>query len=108
PRTSPAACASSRYLEPPSLRTYEGARRLSSRVALVTGAASGLGAGIARSLAADGYRIAFTYRSDGTSPDATRAAVAAYDADVLAVDNDLGSFAAGADLVSAIEAQRGP
>lgn len=81
---------------------------MSSRVALVTGAASGLGAGIARSLAAHGYRIAFTYRTDGTSPDATRTAIAAYDADVLAVANDLGSFASGVELVSAIEAQRGP
>jgi 3-oxoacyl-[acyl-carrier protein] reductase len=81
---------------------------LSSRVALVTGAASGLGAGIARSLAANGYRIAFTYRAGGTSPDETRRAVAAYDADALAVANDLGSFAAGAELVAEIEAKRGP
>jgi 3-oxoacyl-[acyl-carrier protein] reductase len=81
---------------------------LSSRVALVTGAASGLGAGIARSLAAHGYRIAFTYRTDGTSPDAARLAIAEHDPDVLAIANDLGSFADGTELVAAIEAQRGP
>ncbi len=81
---------------------------MSSRVALVTGAASGLGAGIAQSLAVAGYRIAFTYRDGGTSPAATLAAVSAYDADVLAIANDLASFAAATELVTAIEAQRGP
>jgi 3-oxoacyl-[acyl-carrier protein] reductase len=81
---------------------------LSSRVALVTGAASGLGAGVVRTLAASGYRIAFTYRADGTSPDETRRAVAEYDPDVLAVANDLGSFAAATQLVAAVETQRGP
>jgi 3-oxoacyl-[acyl-carrier protein] reductase len=95
-------------LEPPSSRWYEGVRRLSSRVALVTGAASGLAAGIARTLAAAGYRLAFTYRPGGTPPDETRTAVAEYDPDVLAVANDLGGFAAGAELIAAVEAQRGP
>jgi 3-oxoacyl-[acyl-carrier protein] reductase len=95
-------------LEPPSSRWYEGVRRLSSRVALVTGAASGLAAGIARTLAASGYRLAFTYRPGGTSPDETRSAIAEYDPDVLPVANDLSSFAAAAELVAAVEAQRGP
>ena len=81
---------------------------MSSRVALVTGAASGLAAGIARSLAAAGYRIAFTYRPGGTPPDETRTAVAEYDRDVLAVANDLGDFAGAAELVAAVESQRGP
>ncbi len=81
---------------------------MSSRVALVTGAASGLGAGIARSLAAAGYRVAFTYRPGGTSPDETSKAVAEYDRDVLAVANELGNFADGEALVSAIESKRGP
>lgn len=81
---------------------------MSSRVALVTGAASGLGAGIAFSLAAAGYRIAFTYRPGGTPPDETRTAVAEYDPDVVAIANDLGSFAAAEALVAAVEAARGP
>jgi 3-oxoacyl-[acyl-carrier protein] reductase len=80
---------------------------LSSRVALVTGAASGLGAGIARSLAAAGYRIAFTYRPGGTPADETAAAIGEYDPDVLAIANDLGSFAAARELVAAIESKRG-
>ncbi len=81
---------------------------MSSRVALVTGAASGLGAGVARALAAAGYRIAFTFRPDGTPPDETSRAIAEYDPDVLAIANDLGSFEAGAELVAAVETQRGP
>jgi len=89
-------------------RIYKGVRRLSSRVALVTGAASGLGAGVARALAAAGYRIAFTFRPGGTPPDETSRAVAEHDRDVLAIANDLGSFAAGVELVTAVEAQRGP
>ena len=89
-------------------RSYTGARRLSSRVALVTGAASGLGAGIARSLAAAGYRVAFTFRPGGTSPDETSTAIAEYDRDVLAVANDLGNFASAQALVAEIEAKRGP
>jgi len=81
---------------------------LSSRVALVTGAASGLGAGIARTLAAAGYRVAFTYRDGGTPPDATRDAIAERDPGVLAIANDLGSFADAVELVAAVESQRGP
>ncbi|MGH7661669.1 MAG: SDR family oxidoreductase [Vulcanimicrobiaceae bacterium] len=41
------------------------------RLALVTGAAGGLGRGIALGLARAGYRIAFTYRPGGTLPDRT-------------------------------------
>jgi 3-oxoacyl-[acyl-carrier protein] reductase len=52
--------------------------------------------------------VAFTYRPGGTPPDETRTAIAEYDPDVLAVANDLSSFAAGEELVAAVEAQRGP
>ncbi len=41
------------------------------RVALVTGAARGLGRGIAVDLAAHGYRVVFTYRPGGTVPGET-------------------------------------
>ncbi len=79
-----------------------------SRVALVTGAASGLAAGVARTLARDGYRIAFTYRLHGTSPDETRRAVSAYDPDVLAIENSLEDLAAAQRLVADVTARRGP
>jgi len=44
---------------------------------LVTGAARGLARGIVSDLARGGYRVAFTYRPGGTSPDDTLAATAA-------------------------------
>jgi 3-oxoacyl-[acyl-carrier protein] reductase len=81
---------------------------LSSRVALVTGAASGLAAGIARALARDGYRIAFTYRADGTSPDATLAALRADDPGALAIANPLEDADAAQRLVADVTAARGP
>ncbi len=81
---------------------------MSSRVALVTGAASGLAAGVARALARDGYRIAFTYRADGTSPDATLAALRADDPGALAIANPLEDADAAQRLVADVTAARGP
>jgi len=52
--------------------------------------------------------LAFTYRPGGTPPDETRTAIAEHDPGVLAVANDLGSFAAAEELVATVEAQRGP
>ena len=80
---------------------------MSSRVALVTGAASGLAAGVARRLARDGYRIAFTYRAGGTAPDETLAAVREYDPDVLALENALEDVARAQRLVDEVVARRG-
>jgi 3-oxoacyl-[acyl-carrier protein] reductase len=48
-----------------------------ARTAFVTGAASGLARGIVVALAREGYRLAFTYRAGGTTPDETLAAVKA-------------------------------
>jgi 3-oxoacyl-[acyl-carrier protein] reductase len=42
-----------------------------ARTVLVTGAARGLARGVAIDLARAGYRVAFTYRPSGTSPDTT-------------------------------------
>ncbi len=80
---------------------------MSSRLALVTGAASGLAAGVARALARDGYRIAFTYKPGGTPPDETVAAVREDDPDVLAVPNALEDDAAAVRLVDDVVARRG-
>ncbi|MBD5657760.1 MAG: SDR family oxidoreductase [Candidatus Eremiobacteraeota bacterium] len=48
-----------------------------SRRVLITGAARGLARGIAVDLARGGYRVAFTYRPQGTPPAETLAAIAA-------------------------------
>lgn len=58
------------------------------RFALVTGAAGGLGRGIAVGLARAGYRIAFTYRPGGTPPDRTLALVREHDPEVVAIASD--------------------
>ncbi len=59
------------------------------RSVLVTSAARGLAHGIAIDLARTGYRVAFTYRPAGTSPEATLAALrAAGCADALAIPAD--------------------
>jgi len=81
---------------------------LSSRLALVTGAAAGLAHGIALSLARDGMRIAFTYRPDGTDPHAMRALLAAHDPGALAVPADFTLEGAAAEVVAQIERERGP
>ncbi len=81
---------------------------MSSRVALVTGAASGLAAGVARALARDGYRIVFTCRPGGTPPDETATAVGEYDPGVLAFENALTDVADAERLVAAVQAERGP
>jgi 3-oxoacyl-[acyl-carrier protein] reductase len=80
---------------------------VSSRLALITGAASGLAAGVARALAGD-YRIAFTYRPGGTGPEATLAEVRARDPEAAAFGNALEDFDAARRLVTEVEAVRGP
>ncbi|MGB8265723.1 MAG: SDR family oxidoreductase [Candidatus Velthaea sp.] len=81
---------------------------MSSRLALVTGAAGGLARGIALTLARAGYRIAFTYRPGGREPEAVRALLAAHDPHALALAADFGEFAAAAEVVARAERERGP
>ena len=78
------------------------------RVALVTGAAAGLGKGIALRLAERGDRVAFTYRPDGTAPDRTLELIRPHDAEVLAVPADFSRPEAAHESVRAVEAARGP
>ncbi|MFN2461030.1 MAG: SDR family NAD(P)-dependent oxidoreductase [Candidatus Velthaea sp.] len=78
------------------------------RLALITGAAAGLAKGVAVSLARAGYRIAFTFRTGGTPPDAALDAVRAYDPDAAPVAADFGVFDAAARVVGEVERARGP
>jgi 3-oxoacyl-[acyl-carrier protein] reductase len=78
------------------------------RFALVTGAAAGLGKGIAMRLAERGDRVAFTYRPGGTPPDAALELIRPADPGVVAIPADFERPEAAADVVRAVESQRGP
>ncbi len=80
---------------------------MSSRIALVTGAAAGLARGIALSLARDGMRIAFTYKPGGSDPEAVQALLAAHDPDALAIAADFTVDGTAAEVVGRIERERG-
>jgi 3-oxoacyl-[acyl-carrier protein] reductase len=77
------------------------------RVALVTAGSAGLARGITASLAAVGYRVAFTYREGGTPPDETIAAVRERGGDPLAVAADFARRGDGARAVAAVESHFG-
>ncbi len=74
----------------------------------MTGAASGLAQGIARDLARAGYRIAFTFRPSGTSPDATLALLRPLDPDALSVAAEFDDPTAAQKLVDFVTEARGP
>ena len=73
------------------------------RVALVTAGAGGLGKGIVRALVSGGYRVAFTFRATGTSPEATQRALGSGASDARPFEADFSNPGAGAATVNAVE-----
>jgi 3-oxoacyl-[acyl-carrier protein] reductase len=71
--------------------------RLSDKVALVTGASKGIGAGIATALAAAGARVAVNYSSDKEGAERVAQAI---------IDNGGKAMAAGADVSKAADVAR--
>lgn len=63
--------------------------RLTGRKALVTGGARGIGAAVARRLAADGADVAINYRSSGDAAEALAADIAADGRRVVALKADV-------------------
>ncbi len=77
------------------------------RVALVTGGAGGLAQGISRVLAQAGYRVAFTFRPNGTPPDETLALLRPFDPGALAIGEDLSDPDAAVRAIADVSERRG-
>jgi NAD(P)-dependent dehydrogenase (short-subunit alcohol dehydrogenase family) len=78
-----------------------------SRVAVVTGAASGIGLGVAQRFVADGYRVALLDRH-GEAARAASDELAAGGGDTLALEVDVADWASVADAFDHVKADLGP
>ena len=81
---------------------------LNGRVALVTGASRGLGADIARKLAADGAAVAINYFNSAERAQRMAAAISAEGGRAIAVGGDVRDEAQVAALVEQVTKQLGP
>jgi 3-oxoacyl-[acyl-carrier protein] reductase len=81
--------------------------RLTGKVAIVTGASKGIGAGIAKSLAAEGASVVVNYASSKAGADTVVAAITAAGGKAVAVGGDVSKAADAAGIVDAAIANYG-
>src|SRR6201981_1056204 len=82
-------------------------RRLSDKVALVTGASKGIGAGIATALAAEGARVAVNYSSDEKGAERVVQAITDSGGEAIAVGADVSKAADVARLFKEVDSAFG-
>jgi|UniRef100_UPI0035CA8336 3-oxoacyl-[acyl-carrier protein] reductase len=81
--------------------------RLNGKVAIVTGASSGIGAGIARAFGAEGATVIVNYRNSKAGADAVVAAIAAAGGKAVAVQADMARSADVVRLFESVVAEHG-
>src|SRR5450755_3793169 len=75
--------------------------KLKNKVAVVTGASKGIGAGIAKALAAEGASVVVNYASSKAGADAVVAAITSAGGKAIAVGGDVSKAAEAQGLVDA-------